>query len=102
MALAQLCGVTKRTQVNYESDRRLPDAQYLASFAAAGGDLLYVVTGTRFSYQAAGTDAANVMLLHEPMLPPREAALLEHYRSADDAGRRALEQTAAALGMDKP
>jgi len=93
--VARLCDVTTRTQVNYESGRRYPDACYLALFSAMGGDILYVVTGTRFSYQAA---TASAVALHEPFLPPREAALLEHYRSADAAGKRALEQTAAALG----
>jgi transcriptional regulator with XRE-family HTH domain len=93
--VAESCGVTKRTQVNYESGGRFPDAQYLASFAAMGADILYVVTGTRFSYQ---TSTASAMALREPYLPPKEAALLENYRSADAVGKRALEQTAAALG----
>ncbi|MDB5813939.1 MAG: transcriptional regulator [Rhodocyclales bacterium] len=97
--VARSCSVTTRTQVNYESGVRLPDAQYLASFASIGGDILYVVTGTRFSYQTA---TASALALHEPILPPREAALLENYRSADAAGKRALEQTAAALGKPSP
>lgn len=40
-------GVTKASQMNYESGRRSPDAEYLAKVAAVGVDVLYVVTGAR-------------------------------------------------------
>lgn len=44
-------GVTKGSQVNYESGKRSPDAEYLAKVAALGVDVLYVVTGTRSDAQ---------------------------------------------------
>lgn len=52
-ALAERCGVTARSQRNYESGERLPDAAYLAALAAAGADVLYVVTGQRMGGAAA-------------------------------------------------
>jgi len=44
-ALAELCGVTARSQRNYESGERLPDAAYLAALAAAGVDVGHVLHG---------------------------------------------------------
>lgn len=42
-----VAGVTKRAQINYESDRRSPDANYLLAIAKLGVDIQYVVTGFR-------------------------------------------------------
>ncbi len=47
--LADLCGVTMRSQRNYEKAERQPDAAYLAALAAAGMDMAYIVTGQRAS-----------------------------------------------------
>ncbi len=44
---AQSGGVKVVAQSNYENDKRSPDAQYLASVAALGVDVHYVLTGTR-------------------------------------------------------
>lgn len=41
----QLGGVKKLAQINYEKGDRQPDATYLAAIAAAGADVLYIVTG---------------------------------------------------------
>ena len=42
-----LGGVQAVAQSNYENDKRQPDAAYLAGVAAAGADVLYIVTGIR-------------------------------------------------------
>jgi len=39
--------VTKQAQINYESGRRVPSADYLAAIAALGVDIQYIVTGIR-------------------------------------------------------
>ncbi|MEC5319017.1 helix-turn-helix transcriptional regulator [Brenneria populi subsp. brevivirga] len=44
---AELAGTTRKSQFNYESNLRRPDADYLAAVAAAGVDVLYVLTGQR-------------------------------------------------------
>ena len=46
-ALAERFGIILRSQRNYESGERLPDAAYLAAIAAAGADVLYILTGQR-------------------------------------------------------
>ncbi len=46
-AFAALGGAGKHSQINYEANRRSPDAAFLAALAAHGVDILYVVTGKR-------------------------------------------------------
>jgi transcriptional regulator with XRE-family HTH domain len=48
-AFGQIAGVGKRAQINYEQGLRVPDADYLAAIAAAGCDVLYVITGRKES-----------------------------------------------------
>jgi transcriptional regulator with XRE-family HTH domain len=76
-------GVTKKTQVLYESGERSPDAQYLAAIAAAGVDVLYVLTGEH-GKAAPGASA----------LPPRQQILIANYEAADEEGRRHIEYAA--------
>lgn len=58
-----LGGVSKTTQLMYESEDRCPDANYLSAVAIKGVDVLYVVQGTRIE-QAVG-EQINVTLLSE-------------------------------------
>jgi transcriptional regulator with XRE-family HTH domain len=44
---AALTGVHRKSQENYEADRRQPDAAYFVALAAAGADVLYILTGER-------------------------------------------------------
>ena len=41
----ELCGAKKRTQINYEQNKNMPDATYLAKAANIGVDVQYVLTG---------------------------------------------------------
>ncbi|MCL1861864.1 MAG: transcriptional regulator [Proteobacteria bacterium] len=74
-------GVAPKTQRYYESDERSPDAEYLTAFAAAGADVLYILTGRR----------------EEGVLTPREAVLLNNYRNATPERQLALDEIGAAL-----
>lgn len=53
--LASLGGVSKTTQVFYEADERVPDANYLAAVSERGMDVSYVITGRREADMAAST-----------------------------------------------
>ncbi|WP_213664287.1 helix-turn-helix transcriptional regulator [Stutzerimonas stutzeri] len=112
-AAAGVPGATRQSQANYEKGRQMPSAAYLAAIAAAGADVLYVVTGQRApiltnqSYTTTSphmTENANPVThsvaaepLGEYRLNRREKALLENYRGSDEEGRRAMESTASAL-----
>jgi transcriptional regulator with XRE-family HTH domain len=67
-----LAGITRKTQFNYETGERLPDAGYLAALASAGVDVLYVLTGQR----------AGITSLRDG-----EATLIEGYRALDARGK---------------
>lgn len=76
-ALGDLAKVGRKTQFNYESGDRFPDAAYLAAVAAAGVDVRYVVTGER-DY------------VPPPALSAEEQRLVALYRLADAAVRKAV------------
>ncbi|MEJ1353121.1 MAG: helix-turn-helix transcriptional regulator [Candidatus Sedimenticola sp. (ex Thyasira tokunagai)] len=42
---AVLGGVSKRSQINYESGKRSPDGEYWSALAAQGADIQYILTG---------------------------------------------------------
>ena len=88
-ALAERCGITARSQRNYESGERLPDAAYLAAIAAAGADVLYILTGQR---------SQPVPPAQE--LPRQEQEWLALYRNSSDEVRAALK--AAGNELTKP
>ncbi len=47
--LAELAGLTRNSQVNYEGGKRQPDAAYLSAIAGHGADVTYILTGQRSS-----------------------------------------------------
>lgn len=81
-----LGGVLKRAQINYEKGERNPDSAYLTAIAAAGVDVLYVLTGQRGAQSAPG-----------PGLRDGEAELLEGYRAL--SAREKLGVKALIAGM---
>lgn len=72
----QSAGVGRKSQFNYESDERLPDAAYLAAVAGLGVDVRYVITGRR-DYSP------------PPTLSSEERTLLELWRAASHDTRKA-------------
>ena len=80
---AELAGAKKRTLIDWEKDVSSPTAVQLAQLAAAGADVLYILTGQRSRAQPAH-DAA-------------EQVLLDSYRRCSSQARQNLIQTAALL-----
>lgn len=80
-------GVQKLAQRNYEKNNREPGASYMAAIAAAGVDVLYVITGQRSQPVSA------------PTLKPDEAALLDNYRNSPAEGKAAIRTTSAAFAQ---
>ncbi|CAD5724793.1 helix-turn-helix transcriptional regulator [Escherichia coli] len=80
----QLGGVKKNAQSNYENGLRKPDSDYLAGIAAAGVDVLYVLTGNR-------TPVVT--------LSSKESVLVENYRSATPEHQSTLDTVSAALAQ---
>ena len=84
-AMAEVCGVTMRSQRNYEKDERVPDASYLASATLVNVDILFVLTGQR----SPGA----------PALTPEESALLDNFRHSPPAAQKALKTTSDLLAQ---
>ena len=86
---ADVAGVQISAQTNYETGKRSPDAAYLTALAAAGVDILYVLTGQRGGV----------------VLTPREQAMLGKYRGlpgpAQDAAQTLLGALAQPPGVKK-
>lgn len=73
---AELAGVLKGAQVNYEAGKRAPDSNYMTAIAAAGADVLYILTGDR--------DAPPPLVL-----TAEEKTMLDYFREASKEVRRA-------------
>lgn len=51
--MAEVGGVSRSSQVGYESAARVPDAAYLKKIASAGADVHFVLYGERLSLEGA-------------------------------------------------
>lgn len=85
--LAEICGITRKTLSVWEKGEQTPNAAILAKMAAAGVDVLYVVTGER-----AGESEAT--------LAPAERDLLQAWRDSGVKGRALLTAAAEVLKPD--
>lgn len=84
-----LGGVKKLAQINYEKGERVPDGSYLAAVAAAGADVLYILTGQRANPPASTT-----------ALAPDEEILLDNYRHAPAGVKAGVKTTLETFAPD--
>lgn len=78
-AFADLCEVSRGTVVAWEKGAQSPNAEVLTRLAAAGADVLYIVTGKRGS-------------VSEGSLSEAESTLLARWRSGSPALRGYLQE----------
>ena len=100
MALSQeafgaIPGVTKQAQIKYEKDERHPDTLYLAAIAAAGADVLYILTGQRSGVAAAAPVAAEPAA----QLSRRALAVAQNYEATSEEGKKIIEAAAFAAAQ---
>ena len=88
-SVAAQLGATKRSVINWEGGAALPGAEVLARYAAAGADVLYILTGQH----AGGVKPA-------PTLTAEEETMLSYFRDASKEVRRAA--LGALLGASAP
>ena len=82
-----LCGGSKRSLVDWESGKILPNTAFLSATAKIGVDVSYVLSGIRSSSQIDITK--------------EEQALLDNYRNADEEGKKAAHRVLNALAKSK-
>ncbi|RAX00756.1 transcriptional regulator [Photorhabdus sp. S8-52] len=83
---AELAGYSRNAQAHYERDERAPDANYLSALAAAGVDIMYVLTGSRVRQSNITND---------------EEKLIENYRTMDDAARLNMQAVSDSFAQSK-
>lgn len=93
----QAGGVLKRALIRYEKGERMPDATFLAAIAAAGADVLYILTGQRSGAAAAAPVAAEPPAAQ---LSRRALAVAQNYEATSEEGKKIIE--AAAFAAAKP
>ena len=93
----QAGGVLKRALIRYEKGERMPDAAFLAAIAAAGADVLYILTGQRSGVAAAAPVAAEPPAAQ---LSRRALAVAQNYEATSEEGKKIIE--AAAFAAAKP
>lgn len=71
---ALLCGVTKQTQIKYESNQNHPDTRYLERAMHRGVDVMYVLTGER--------DSVAMSAEHQNLIEAYEACSEDLRRAA--------------------
>lgn len=98
---AEKAHASKRALIEWEKGNTHPDANQLAALEAIGVDVLYVITGRRMSESLYRSGESAEMRLSEPRPSDRESRLVESFRDLDEAGRKAIEQMAAALKAAK-
>lgn len=75
-SFAEIAGVHRKSQANYETDERMPDLTYIQALIAAdiGVDVLYVISGVP-SGNAATTPTELAYLRNCRALPSQEARM---------------------------
>ena len=87
-AFAELVGTDVPKQSLYENDRRELRADYLARVAAAGVDVLYILTGRRNDGGGLGEEASDLLSCYFALPPEMQRALEGLARSLHDAFAR--------------
>jgi len=94
-AFAALAGATKHSQINWEKGVAFPNAAVLATWAEAGLDVTYVVTGQRnFSASTATYTAEEIALVSDFRLCDTQAKAI--IRAASQAAAAVVHESKAA------
>lgn len=85
-SFAALAAIGKRALIHYEKGERSPDAQFLAAIAAAGADVLYIVTGAR-----------SQAVAEVELLPAGDRILLDNFHHAPAGVQQGVKATLGAF-----
>ena len=72
---AEAAGTTRKSQFNYETNERRPDAEYLAAAAVKGADVQYIVTGHRSDTALTADEREVIALFRAAPLTVKMAAI---------------------------
>ena len=89
---AAIGGVMLNSQGLYERGKRSPDTAYLEKLAAAGADVVYILTGVRASELTPPPPPPPPPPLTLTPLSPEEKALLDNFRGCEKADQNAIHR----------
>jgi transcriptional regulator with XRE-family HTH domain len=95
---AEVAGISRKSQVNYENGERTPDAEYLAAIAKEGVDVGYIVTGVRTPQAGQGQSQVQETGGEYRVVTPKQAAILD---LLDGLGDDALRDVQAVAEKEK-
>lgn len=99
---ASLADAHRKSQGNYESGSRAPDAEYLAAIATAGADVRYIVTGLRDAPppEVLSADERELLALFRAAPLAVKAAAIGALQGGAQASPRTKQVTVTASGRD--
>jgi transcriptional regulator with XRE-family HTH domain len=90
---AEIGGVLRNSQGLYERGKRSPDTAYLEKIAAAGADVVYILTGVRAPELTPPPSPPPTPLPLMPMpVSLEEKALLDNFRECEKADQNAIRR----------
>lgn len=85
----------RKSQFNYETGDRVPDGAYLSAIAAAGADVLYILTGVRSgAAPMLGVEKERAGYSVE-VLDKQEQALLDNFRHCPQDAKQQITESSA-------
>ncbi|HFW3714473.1 TPA: helix-turn-helix domain-containing protein [Salmonella enterica subsp. enterica serovar Oranienburg] len=75
LAMGEIGGVKKLTQLNYEKGERSPDAAYLCAISKFGADIQFIVTGVRSAESLSDDEKTLIKSYRNAPLSVKAAAL---------------------------
>lgn len=89
--MAEASGNARGSVINWETGRVEPSAQGLRGYAAAGVDVLYVLTGQR-----------SQPVAPQELLPAPDRILLDNFHAAPAGVQAGVRQTLGAFSPERP
>ncbi len=89
---AEAAGTTRKSQFNYETNERRPDADYLAAAALKGADVQYIVTGHRSDTALTADERELIALFRAAPLAVKVAAIGALSANQVSAAREGAQQ----------
>lgn len=96
--LADIGGVKRNSQGNYERGRQNPDTAYLLAIAKVGVDVMYVLFGRRDNVVSTNTTAENEVLNSFRSLNPGDQIVV--HRIATGLAEMAAKQSQGTLPLE--
>ena len=96
---AELAGVGRASQENYEAGRRSPDATYLKKIAKVGADIQYILTGVRSTNLKDVAEDSATYKVNKGIgaLSREEEKVVEMFRAIRPEDRTAIKKVVTSL-----